>query len=214
MTHGTIRLLHCPVFQRPARRPIAASNGCEQIAVVIAEPALGHRRETFESHAGIDARLRERIGRACAVAVELHEHQVPDLNDPVPSPFGVSSPAPMAPGRSAVRARPGARVGHLPEVVLLAWRTMRLGDTPIFRHNRSASSSSRKIVIHIRSFEARPPTSGTPSRPDGLLLEVIAEGKVAEHFEEGVMASGSRHFRGRCAFPGTQTFLPRAHGGR
>jgi hypothetical protein len=41
---------------------------------------LQDRREALEPHARVDAGLRQRRERALRIAVELHEHEVPDLD--------------------------------------------------------------------------------------------------------------------------------------
>ena len=52
----------------------------EQVDFVIAVHALHHGRDTLETHARIHGRLRQRRQRAVGRAVELHEHEVPDLD--------------------------------------------------------------------------------------------------------------------------------------
>src|SRR5688500_12199578 len=53
----------------------------EEIALVVGIPALDDRGDPLESHAGVDGGLRQRSQRAVGRAVELHEHEVPDLEE-------------------------------------------------------------------------------------------------------------------------------------
>ncbi len=68
---------------------------------------------------------------------------------------------------------------------------MRLFGTPAtFCHSRSASSSSRKTVTYSLSLgEAELLRQQLPGESDGVLLEIVAEGKIAQHLEEGVVAA-------------------------
>ncbi len=55
----------------------------EQIDVVVRVRALHDSRDPLESHAGVDRRLGERGQLAVSRTIELHEHQVPDLDEAV-----------------------------------------------------------------------------------------------------------------------------------
>ena len=93
----------------------------EEVDLVVGVHVLQHRRQPLEAHAGVDRRLRQRVQHALVVAVELHEHEIPDLDVAVALGFRRSGRA--APDLGAVvvedlRARSArAGVGHLPEVV-------------------------------------------------------------------------------------------------
>ena len=71
-------------------------------------------------------------------------------------------------------------------------RTIFSAGRPIILFQRSKASSS--VCVH-GDHEARgidPERDGheVPGEPDRVLLEIIAEGKVAQHLEEGVMSRG------------------------
>ena len=51
----------------------------EQVGVVVRRHALQHRRDALEAGAGVDRRVRQRHQLAARLGVELHEHQVPEL---------------------------------------------------------------------------------------------------------------------------------------
>src|SRR6185437_9395007 len=62
-------------------------NGADQrrekidlIAVVL---ALQHRRDALQPHAGVDRGLRQIVARAALELLELHEHEIPDLDEAV-----------------------------------------------------------------------------------------------------------------------------------
>ena len=83
--------------------------------------ALHHRGNPLETRAGIDRWLGQRIAHAALELLELHEHEVPDLDEAVAVLLGRTGRT--APDFVAVvvkdfRAGP-ARTGvaHLPEIV-------------------------------------------------------------------------------------------------
>ena len=52
----------------------------EQIDIVVVMHILQNRGETFQSHAGVYRRFRQRLHVAVGVAIELHENQIPDFD--------------------------------------------------------------------------------------------------------------------------------------
>jgi hypothetical protein len=93
----------------------------EQVDVVIVVLALQHRGQALEPRAGIDRGLRQRITDAAFELLELHEHEIPDLDEAVA--FRLRRARRPAPDLVAVivedfragPARPG--VAHLPEII-------------------------------------------------------------------------------------------------
>ena len=117
--HGPVRLLGLAV-PRAGASCDRSQQGSKEITVVVTIDALRDGRQPLQAHAGIDARLRQRMKFAGGIAVELHEHQVPDLDDSVA--FAVRSIITRHP-RTLVEMNFGtgpawSRVRHLPEVVL------------------------------------------------------------------------------------------------
>ncbi len=93
----------------------------EQVDLVVAVDALQHRGDALQSHAGVDAGPRQRVQHARLVAVVLHEHVVPDLDEAVAVLVGAAG-RPAGDVRAVVvedfGTRPaGAGVAHHPEVV-------------------------------------------------------------------------------------------------
>ena len=86
--------------------------------------ALHEGEDALEPGAGVDRRLRQRRARAVGGLVELHEHEVPELHEPVAG--RVAERTAVGPERRAtvdvqLAARAArARVAHLPVVVLVA----------------------------------------------------------------------------------------------
>ena len=159
---------------------------------------------SFETHAGVDRRRRQRLQRAVRLAIELHEYVVPDLDVAVAAAFdalaGVAEFLFAARHLGAAKeidlgAAPArTRIPHLPEVVgrtelsdplgrdQLLPRVERLG---IPRDVRLAFENRRVEVIRIQLPHRR---QQLPGEGDRFGFEVIAEREVAEHLEERVVA--------------------------
>ena len=110
---GFAHELRCPVNQRR-----------KQIRLVAGDYPLQHRRNPLQPHARINRRLGQGIQLPAHIAVELHEHQIPDL-DIAPAiaakrairvPLIRSNRAHVIVNLAARAAGPG--VAHLPEIVL------------------------------------------------------------------------------------------------
>ena len=118
---------HRPVVIRGDAIPLSrharnrADDRLEQIGVVVIGLALGDGGETLEAHARIDAGFGQRVQCAFVIAVELHEDQVPDFDDPVAIPVRHG----IARDRRALVVvdlgtwSAGTGLRHLPEIILL-----------------------------------------------------------------------------------------------
>ena len=201
------RLLH----RRDQRR--------EEIGVEDHAHALRDRRDAFESGAGVDRRLGQRDERSVGLPVVLHEHEVPELEEPVlvrslderlerklvaielgPFTRRAVGKAPIRRDVRDVDEDLGARsartgVGHLPEVVLVAEsvdaRIGKAGDLP--------PQLARFVVAVVHGdaqvFRVEPELGRDelPREPDRVALEVVAEREVAQHLEEGVVPGRVPH---------------------
>ena len=150
-------------------RAAARDQRDEEVDLVIRMHVLQHGGEALEAHAGVDARLGQRRHREAVGAllpVELHEHEVPDLD--VAVAFGVGrARRPAEHVRTVVveDLRAGtarARVGHLPEVVA------RVLARPCCRRCAcSAPSGCRCPSSRCRTLRRRrcrrSPTAGRPA---------------------------------------------------
>ena len=170
----------------------------EKLGQIAAALALQDGGDAFDAHAGIDVLLLQRLIFAFGILVILHEHIVPDLDPEFV--FGIED------FRSGERSGPvehfgigtaGAGLtGRTPPVVFLG----QFGDafftdaerTPFvvrFLVERSifvagehghgqAVDRNIEVVLAGKEFE---------TEFDGLILEIVTERPVAEHFEEGKM---------------------------
>src|SRR5581483_2822682 len=89
-------------------------------------------REALQAHAGVDAGRRQLRQRAVGGEVELHEDEVPDLDEAIAVLVRRTGRAARNFGSVVVEdfgARPArTRVGHLPEVVARVRRALVVAD--------------------------------------------------------------------------------------
>ena len=167
----------------------------EQIDLVIVVGALQDGGEAFKPHAGVDGGLRQVNALICELLV-LHEDEVPDFDEAVA--FGV-----RAAGRTALHARAvivenlggrtaRAKLAHRPEIV-----GARDADDLLLGEAGNLPPQPRRLVVvgidgdqQALLVERVVLGEQLPGEQDGALLEIIAEGEVAEHLEEGVVARG------------------------
>ena len=173
----------------------------EDVDVVVVGDALHHRGYALETGAGVHGWLRQRRELAVGRAVELHEHQVPDFHPAIA--VGVGRARRSARNVRAVveedfAARTaGAGFAHLPEVVGAAAGLVADAHDLLGRQADHLVPEVEGLVVGLvhRDHEARRvdlerDRDEIPREANRVLLEVIAEGEVAEHLEEGVMAGG------------------------
>ena len=182
--HGGVRLLARAVCH-PGNLGDAMQERGEEVRVVVGLSALQDRGDPFKTHAGVNRGRRQRLQRAVVAPLELHEHVVPDFN------LGIERALADEVDFRAPAAR--SRVAHLPEVVVGA----QLED-PLRRHVTAPDVVGLAVARnaraapedgHHQAVGRQLPHVGQdfPGELNRLLLEVVAEGKVAEHFEERVV---------------------------
>ena len=152
--------------------------------------------QTLQAHAGIDILVLQRGVAALAVGIELGEHQIPEFD------IAVAVAAHMAVGTAAALFRPAVKVdlgagaagagADLPEVILLAQPHHVVGG--------DAAAAGPDIVgfviilidrnIELIYRQLQLFGDELPRPAGGVLLEVIAEGEVAQHLEIGAVAGG------------------------
>ena len=157
--------------------------------------ALEQREAPFEARAGVDARRRERDQLAAWSLVELHEHEVPDLDEAVLVHRGPTAGAVLGseiPEDLRVRTT-GPGFGHAPEVGVVAEALDALG-----REAHGVAPDLGCFVVVLVDGDPEPVgiepehlCDQLPRPGDGLGLEVVAEAEVAEHLEEGEVAVGA-----------------------
>ena len=178
----------------------------EQVDLVVGVHMLQHRGESLQAHAGIHARRRQRAQRAVGRAVELHEHQIPDLDVAVAvfiRRAGRAAGNALAVIVEDLRARAArAGVGHLPEIVRGERRALVVADAhdALGRHAHLLVPDLEGLVIGV--IHGDPQLVGRqlehagqqlPGKGNRVALEVVAERPVAEHLEERVVARGVTH---------------------
>ncbi len=177
--------------------------GLEQVDLVVAVHVLQHGGQALHAHAGVDRRLRQRGQGARLVAVELHEHEVPDFDEAVAVFLGRTWRA--APDVGAVVVEHfGARaaragVGHLPEVVRRVARALVVADADdaLFRHADFVGPDVVGFVVlevdgdgQLLGGQLVDLGQQFPAVVDGVALEIVAEAEVTQHLEEGVVTRG------------------------
>ncbi len=125
---------------------------CKQVRVVVGRHLLDDAGQALEAHAGVDAGEREGDATVRPL-VELHEHEVPDL-EPARAVLGMvgNTVRPFAQMRAAVEMDLAARaartgLGHPPEVAVIAavdvpQRAIRSGGSPISSRQTFHATSS------------------------------------------------------------------------
>ena len=167
-----------------------------QVGVVVVVLALQERADPLQPHAGVDRGFRKRLAGAVLELLELHEDEVPDLDEPVAVLVGAAGrPAPDMVAVIVEDFRAGAAGAgrtHHPEVVV-----RRNADDPLVRQAGGLLPDLRRLVIGVvdRDQQAvlrNPELLGdqVPGEGDRVVLEIVAEREVPEHLEEGVVARG------------------------
>ncbi len=160
---------------------------------------LQHRHDALEPGPGVDGRPGKRRLGPVGGLIELHEDQVPELEESLAGRVTqgatvvaeLGTPVVVDLGTRAI----GAGVGHPPPVVLVAQAL-----DPFARDPDPVPPDVGPLVVGVvhRGPEAacvEPEDLGAElPRPDaGVFLEVVAEAEVAHHLEEGQMARGATH---------------------
>ena len=159
--------------------------------------------QPLEASTGVDGGCREGVQDPLPIALKLHEHEVPDLHDDPRlaqdlEALGVQRPTLTIRAQVIVELRTGAaraRVRHLPEIVPVAQ-----AEDPRRWHPCLRLPELEGLVVgvmngHIQTvrIHSQRLCQKGPCILDGLLLEIVPEGEVAEHLEEGVVTRGLTH---------------------
>ena len=173
----------------------------EQVDFIVRMHVLQHGGQALHAHARVDARLRQLVHDARFVAVELHEHEVPDFNEAVAVFVRRARRAARNVGAVVVedfRAWTAwARVRHLPEIVRRVARTLVVADADdaLDRHADFLGPDVVRFVIfdvdgdgQLVGRQAVHLGQQFPGEVDRVALEIVAEAEVAQHFKEGMVA--------------------------
>src|SRR5579871_377516 len=171
----------------------------EQIDVVIVVNALHHCRDTFQAHSGIDGRTRQILARATGQLLVLHEDEIPNLDEAV-AVFLRRAGRATRNVRAVVveNFRAGAArasIPHGPEIV----RSRNADDARFRQAGDLAPKFESFLILGIngrqKAILGKTEILGDqrPGVLDGALFEIVAEGEIPQHLEEGVMARGVTH---------------------
>ena len=194
------------LFERRSRQLRRSLNQWrEQVGLVIRNYALQDRGYSLQAHARVYRGLGQRIQFAAGVAVELHEHQVPDFYVAAAvAAEGAVGVALVGCCRAHVvvdlaAGAAGAGVAHLPEIVFQAHLEdvvfgYALGNPQIvgFGVARHSAFAIKNRHIEFALVDPKPlrRSNQLPGVGDGVFLEIVAKRKIAQHFEERMMAVG------------------------
>ena len=188
-----------PVGGHAGRLGARRNQRAERIGIVVVVHALQNRRNALQPHARVDRGMRQRNPRAGRPLLVLHEHQVPDFDEPVAillraagRPAG-DMLAMIVENLAARTARPG--VAHTPEIV-----GRRNADNPVIRQPRDARPQPSRVLVLGKHRHQQPvlrqaelTRDQVPGELDRQRLEVIAKTEIAEHFEKRVVPRGVAH---------------------
>ena len=197
----------------------------DQLEAVGVEDRLGLLEQhgaALEPHPGVDVLVRERGQRAVRGEVELHEDEVPELEEALAA---LAARRAVGLAAAVLRAAVVVELGAGPARAGRACRSpevlgARQPDDPLARNPDSLPAGDRRLVL----AEPEPRIAGEDGRPDPVavephllgrelpgevdraVLEVVAEREVSEHLEHrrvpggqadlvqiGVLAAGAQH---------------------
>ena len=186
--------------------------GREQVGVVVRQLPLEDGEDALETHARVHRFGGELTQAAVVETIELHEHQVPQLDEALVAGIDadrrVGSIRRVAPRAAAIdvdlaTGPTGARVPHLPEVVFLPEAEDAIGrDVGHLAPQFLGFDVGGEAVLLVTAEDRDPqPLLGElvhagqqfPGPLDRITLEVVPEGPVAEHLEEGVVVGVDPH---------------------
>ncbi len=186
------------LVDRPARTADmlvdARDQRLEEIDVEVVGDALQDGGDALKPHAGIDGRLGQIDPRRLVDLLELHEDEVPELQEAIAVFLRRARRAAddrlalIVEDLRAIAAR--ADRAHGPEIFLMP------DDSLVRQAGDLLPKTARHVVARI-DRHPEPVLRKTellgdevPGELDCTLLEVVPEGEVAEHLEEGVVARG------------------------
>ncbi len=160
------------------------------------------QRQPVQTEPGIDVLGRERRQRVHGVLVELHEDQIPVLEEALV--VAARQVVGLAERHATVEVQLGARPARASRTGLPEVLRARALDDALARHadleprlDRLLVGSEPELVVaaehrdpDVAGREAEALSRQLPGEARGLALEVVAEREVAEHLEERQMPGG------------------------
>ena len=160
---------------------------------------LAHHCQPLQTHAGVDILLLQLRVVVVPIIVELREHIVPDLDIPVAVAAhgtpGLTAAVFLPPVVVDFRAGTAGAGAMLPEVILLAEaEDSFLGNTDLLIPDVKGLVVAL-IYGGIQPILLQPYHLGQklPAPGNGLVLEVVAEGEVAQHLKIGAVPGCVSH---------------------
>ena len=154
--------------------------------------------QALEAHARIDVARRKLLQRTVGLAVELHEDEVPDLDHLRMAHVDHLAARLQGDFRLVAQVEvnlrtgtAGTRLAHLPEVVVLVAADDVVLGQELFPVVVSLLVERHAVLLRALEHRGVHPLGGQlihvvqqpPGPLDRLLLEVVAVGPVAQHFE-------------------------------
>src|SRR5215467_8386722 len=177
----------------------------KEVRLVARPLGLHHRGDPLEPHTRVDRGLGQGGLLPRSVPIELHEDEIPDLQPAITVAGGTETrPAGLLLRADDVIAlvemhlgagATGTGVAHGPEVVLLP----QAEDAVVAQAGDLLPEGEGVVVVgedgglEAVLGEAEVAGEELPAELDGVFLEVIAEGEIAQHLEEGVVPGGPAH---------------------
>ena len=165
----------------------------EKIGFEYALDALQDAGHALQPQAGVDRGARQRLALLLRHLLELHEDQVPEFEEAIAVLFRAarrSTPDMLAAVDEYLGARTaGAGIAHRPEIV----RGRDADDAIVREAGDLFPVAGRLVVVMIDGdqqlvfLQPEILRDQLPGKLDRALLEVVAEGKIAEHLEEREM---------------------------
>ena len=192
----------CPLIRGPVLHARQVSRRLhkreDEVRLIVVGHALQDLGDALQAHARVNVLGRERGEHPFRRPVGLHEDQVIKLDEPRVVARNVR------PGHPALRVEivvqfgagaAGAGRPRRPEIVFRAAPLDTFGrDADDFR-----PQAGRLVVVLVYRHpdavgrDAQPHGRKLPGHADGVLLEIVAERKVAQHLEEGVVPGRHTH---------------------
>ena len=178
----------------------------EHVSVIVGSLALKSANKTLKSHTCIDNLGRKTFEAAVSLAVELHEHEVPYLDDLWMILIYEITTSDACCLFLFLRTRVNMKfrtrtartcVTHFPEVVVLVaiddmilWQELFPDRSRLFITRETFLRRTFKdCCVEVLRVNLEHVNDILPSPRDCFLLEVIAKRPVAEHLEHGVVIS-------------------------
>ena len=203
LTIGALR--ECMVVVMVRQALDLADDRREDVGVVVGVLALKQAHKTLKAHACIDDMHLEGFKGTVGLAVELHEYDVPDLNDLrmvfVDQLFAGNLCLLFFGAQVNVnlRARTArSRVAHLPEVVMLVAIDDMVGGEMLSPVTGSLIVAVEMLVgitfkhrhVEVLGIEMKHVDKVFVGIIDGPLLKIITKAPVAQHLKHGVVREG------------------------